>query len=382
MKTIRASHIVIGTELTSGQTQNTNSRTIAEFLQEMGIKNQMHIVVPDDRKLIMQSFDFADPETDWFFVYGGLGPTTDDFTRDMVSEWSGKNLILNDSVWLHVQNLLRQRGVIVRDFQRQQALFPEGAHVMENSKGTAHGFHLTARGKEIFVLPGPPKEVQSVFENYLRSWVQTHSQTSDSEITEIWNTMGVGESEVAYQVEALVKDYEVVVGYRVHIPYVEVKITYLKSQLQKNRPLVDAISNKLAPILVYKNKYPYPDFFKTFFETRPALTLIDEYSQGGILTDFQKWIGQWDKQTVAYFNHPVSTMLTPKGPLPPHMARISITRSQTSNAIAIVVKSDTLELDFEISLEPYVKTVPERKPIVLKEVIYKELMTRISGHHK
>lgn len=382
MKTIRASHIVIGTELTSGQTQNTNSRTIAEFLQEMGIKNQMHIVVPDDRKLIMQSFDFADPETDWFFVYGGLGPTTDDFTRDMVSEWSGKNLVLDESVWLHVQNLLRQRGVIVRDFQKQQAMFPEGARVMENSKGTAHGFHLTDRGKEIFVLPGPPKEVQSVFENYLRPWVQANSQTSDSEITEIWNTMGVGESEVAFKVEALLKGYEVVVGYRVHIPYVEVKITYLKSQIQKNRPLVDAISTTLAPILVYKNKYPYPEFFKSFFETRPALTLIDEYTQGGILNDFQKWIGQWDKQTVAYFNHPVSTMLTPNGQLPPHMAWISITRSQTSNAIAVVIKSVNLELDFEISLEPFVMTVPERKPIVLKEVIYKELMTRISSHQK
>jgi molybdopterin-biosynthesis enzyme MoeA-like protein len=72
MKTIRASHIAIGTELTSAQTLNTNSPTIAKFLQEMGIKNQMHVVVPDDRKLIMQSFDFVAPETDWLFVYGGL----------------------------------------------------------------------------------------------------------------------------------------------------------------------------------------------------------------------------------------------------------------------------------------------------------------------
>ncbi len=377
MKTIRASHIAIGTELTSAQTLNTNSPTIAKFLQEMGIKNQAHIVVPDDRKLIMQSFDFIAPETDWLFVYGGLGPTTDDFTRDMVSEWTGKELQLDESVWQHIQDILTQRGVVVRDFQKHQAMFPVGAHIMENSKGTAHGFHLSAKGKEIFILPGPPKEVQSVLENYLHQWVKEHSTTSDSEITEIWNTMGLGESEVSYQIENLVKDYDVVVGYHVHLPYVEVKITYLKSQTEKNRPLVAAIEKTLQPILIYRNKYPYPDFFKTFFQTRPALTLIDDVTRGGIFADLKLWVDQWDKQTVAYFNHPVSSLLTPNGAIPPHMAWISITQD-TLNVVKVVLKSDTLELDFEISTDPYAKTLAERKPLILKEIIYKQLMTRIS----
>lgn len=377
MKTIRASHIAIGTELTSGQTLNTNSRVIAEFLQEMGIKNQLHIVVPDDRGLVMQSFDFANPHTDWLFVYGGLGPTTDDLTRDMVSDWSGKELVLDEPVWQHIQNILNQRGVVVREFQKHQAMFPLGARIMENTKGTAHGFHLAARGKEIFVLPGPPKEVQSVFENYLRPWIQNNSQVSDSEITEVWNTMGLGESDVAYQIENLVKGHDVVVGYRVHIPYVEVKISYLKSQAEKNRPLVAAIEKTLTPILVYKNKYPYPEFFKSFFETRPALTLIDEITQGGILTDLKLWIGQWENKTVAYFNHPVSPLLIPKSSLPEHIAWISITRSATQNAINVILKSGALELDFDISLDPFTKTLAERKPTVFKEVIYQQLMAKI-----
>lgn len=382
MKTIRASHIAIGTELTSAQTLNTNSPTIAKFLQEMGIKNQAHIVVPDDRKLIIQSFDFLAPESDWLFVYGGLGPTTDDFTRDMVAEWSGKELQADESVWLHIQDILTQRGVVVRDFQKNQAMFPVGSRVMENTKGTAHGFHLSAKGKEIFVLPGPPKEVQSVFENYLRQWVQDHSVKSDAEITEIWNTLGLGESEVAYQIEKLVKDYDVVVGYRVHLPYVEVKITYLKSQQEKNKPLVTAIEKTLEPLLIYKKTYPYPEFFKSFFENRQALTLIDEITQGGILADLKQWITAWDKQTIAYFNHPVSSLLTPKGTIPPHMAWISITRSESKNAVSVVLKSDKLELDFEISLDPYTKTLAERKPLLLKELIYRQLMDRIASHLK
>jgi molybdopterin-biosynthesis enzyme MoeA-like protein len=126
----------------------------------------------------------------------------------MVAEWLGKELILDENVWQHIQNILSGRGFLIRDFQKQQALFPEGARVMENSKGTAHGFHVSGKGKEIFVVPGPPKEVQSVFENYLRTWISSHSQASDSEITEIWNTLGIGESEVAFQIENLIKGYE------------------------------------------------------------------------------------------------------------------------------------------------------------------------------
>jgi molybdopterin-biosynthesis enzyme MoeA-like protein len=303
----------------------------------------------------------------------------------MVSEWSGKDLQLDESVWQHIQNILTHRGAIVHDFQKHQAMFPVGAHVMENSKGTAHGFHLNAKSKEIFVLPGPPKEVESILENYLRPWIQKNSIMSDSEITEIWNTMGVGESEIAYLVESLVKDFDVVVGYRVHLPYVEFKITYLKSQQEKNRPLVAAIENALSPILIYKNQYPYQDFFKTFFKTRTALTLIDDVTRGGIFADFKVWIDQWDKQTVAYFNHPVSSQLTapipPNGIIPMSMAWISVTHD-SQNTVKVVLKSDDLELDFEISTEPYAKTSVERKPLILKEVIYRQLMARISAISK
>lgn len=377
--TIRASHIAIGTELTSGQTLNTNSRLIAEYLQEAGIRNQIHVVVPDNNALILKTFDFIALDADWIFVYGGLGPTTDDFTRNVVSEWSERDLVPNEDVWTHIQNILKSRGYPVREFQKQQAFFPAGAKIMENTKGTAHGFHLHAKGKEIFVLPGPPKEVQSVFENYLKAWVDTHALTSNSQIVDIWNTIGLGESEVAFQIEKLVKDYDVTVGYRVHLPYVEVKIVFFKSQQEYIQPLINLIQEKLKPILVYKKKYPYPDYFKNLFESFQSISIVDEVSQGGIVNDLKEWISNWGSKKINYFNHvPEKAIDRTETILSSEILPNQIFFSVIKMKMAVLVKltSSNLNLRFEISLEPLAKMPEDRKPLFIKELIYKELMAR------
>lgn len=385
-RTIRASHIAIGTELTSGQTLNTNSRLVAESLQAMGIKNQLHIVVPDTDDLILQSFDFIAPHSDWIFVYGGLGPTTDDFTRNVVSQWAGLPLVLDEAVWLHIQNILSGRGYPVREFQKQQALFPVGAKIMENTKGTAHGFHIQAKSKEIFVLPGPPTEVQSVFENYLKQWITNHSQSSNSLITQIWNTMGLGESEVSFQIENLIKDFDVVVGYRVHLPYVEVKISYLKSQSEVNQSLVQKIQETLSPILVYKSKYPYPDYFKTLFESYNSISLIDEITQDGIMMDLKKWIPQWESKQIAYYNHSSATIftrfensaatgsITDPNTVTGHLM-FSVTKNQ-DQTVTVLLNSNKINLRFEVLGSAFSKQPAERKPLFLKELLYKEILAR------
>ncbi|MBL7543397.1 MAG: hypothetical protein JNL11_06250 [Bdellovibrionaceae bacterium] len=376
--TIRASHIAIGTELTSGQTLNTNSRFIAEHLMAEGIKNQLHIVVPDEKNLILQCFDFISPQSDWIFVYGGLGPTTDDFTRNIVSEWTNKDLRLNESVWQHIQNILNGRGYPVREFQKQQALFPESAQIMENSKGTAHGFHVSAKGKEVFVVPGPPKEVHSVFENYLKNWIRENARTADAQITKIWNTLGLGESEVAYQIENLIKDYNVVVGYRVHLPYVEVKISYLKSQQEQNRTLVDAIDQTLRPIQIYSHKYPYPEFFKSFFQDYVAISLVDEVTQGLILNDFKQWSSDWETKQIAYYNQSAACVFTRSNtlralPTPTGHLLFSITHDKERQCIPVLLSSQKLNLKFEIPIHTLAKMPIERQPLFIKEMIYKSL---------
>lgn len=367
--TLRASHIAIGTELTSGQTLNTNSRYIAEFLRDAGVKNQIHVVVPDTKDLILQAFDFTAKESDWLFVYGGLGPTSDDFTRNMVSEWTGKELQLHEPSWINIQNILSSRGFPIREFQKQQAYFPEGAHIMENAKGTAHGFHVSAKGKEIFVLPGPPKEVQSIFENYLKSWINQNAQINDSQIVKIWNTIGLGESEVSFQIENLVKDFDVVVGYRIHLPYVEVKITYLKSQSEDIKPLNEAIEKTLLPILVYRNQYPYPDFFKSLLSDHKLISIVDNATNDGFFADLRTWIPDWTTKNLSYFNQ--ETAESVRSDLEIKIIRIPLGRS-----VQVSLKTTQRKIEFDISIESFLRMPIERQPLFIKEMVYKELVTR------
>ena len=132
-----ASILSIGTELTTGQILNKNSTWLSQKLQPFGIKVAMHLTIPDDRPLILQSLNYLSSNSELIFITGGLGPTSDDFTRDLISEWSQKKMIFDQVSWLQIQERLSSRGFVVRDIQKQQCYFPDGAKILINSAGVS-----------------------------------------------------------------------------------------------------------------------------------------------------------------------------------------------------------------------------------------------------
>jgi molybdenum cofactor synthesis domain-containing protein len=149
----------IGTELVDGQIVNKNAAWISEKLKKIGLTTALHLVVPDDKKLILEALDFCAQYADLMFVTGGLGPTTDDFTREVISTWTNLELKFDEDSWQHIKDRLEPRGYVVKDIQRQQCFYPAGSVVLKNSEGTANAFYLEAKDKKIFVLPGPPREM-------------------------------------------------------------------------------------------------------------------------------------------------------------------------------------------------------------------------------
>jgi molybdenum cofactor synthesis domain-containing protein len=235
---MKASILAIGTELTTGQIINKNAATLSEKLKKFGVTTVVHLTVPDDRQRILDSLIYLESQSDLFFITGGLGPTSDDFTRELVAEWAQKKLKYDEGSWQHIVERLSTRGFPVRDIQKQQCYFPEGSQILTNSEGTANGFHLklqkNSEFKNIFVLPGPPREIDAIWNSHITTWLNTNTQNLDLIITKSWDTLGVGESDVALTVEDLLKnrpsDLYCEIGYRVHLPYVEVKFSFLKSQ--------------------------------------------------------------------------------------------------------------------------------------------------------
>lgn len=255
---MKAAVLGIGTELVDGQIVNKNAAWISERLKQLGLTTALHLVVPDDKKLMLEAMDFCASYGDLLFLTGGLGPTTDDFTRDIVSEWSDKPLIFDEGSWQHIKDRLEQRGYVVKDVQRQQCFYPQGATVLKNMEGTANGFSLEAKDKKLFVLPGPPREVEAVWNSSIHQWLVDNTTHIDPYVTRHWDTMGVGESDVALIVEDVLKGVEVEKGYRVHLPYVEVKMSFFKSQEKQFEPYIEKITQALGHCLITRDQEDVP----------------------------------------------------------------------------------------------------------------------------
>lgn len=250
---MKASVLGIGTELTDGQIVNKNGAWISARLKEKGFISSLHLVVPDERLLILEALRFCAQHSDCLFVTGGLGPTSDDFTRDIVAEWAQLPLEFDEASWRHVQDRLSGRGFAVREIQKQQCYFPRGAEVLVNDQGTANAFTFEARRKKVFVLPGPPREIEAVWKTGIAAWLEEKSAGHDPFVTRKWDTLGRGESDIAILAEEALEGVQIEKGYRVHLPYVEVKVSYFKSAEKSLNAALEKLELALKPYTVARD---------------------------------------------------------------------------------------------------------------------------------
>lgn len=296
---MKASILAIGTELTTGQIVNRNAATISERLNSLGVQVLVHTTVPDHRELILDQLKTLESHSDLIFVTGGLGPTSDDFTREVVAEWLQKPLQFDSKSWDHITTRLTSRGYQVKEIQKQQCYYPEGATVLENKEGTAHGFRCNKAGKEIFILPGPPREIDSVWNDHIHSWLNNATAKLKRRMTKSWDTIGVGESDVALMVEEVLaqfpKSKQLEIGYRVHLPYVEVKITLDESQSGVFQETLFQVNEKLKKITITRD---FEDVANTIIKkiSKTDFTFYDFVSKGYLhsrLSSFLKKMNQW-----------------------------------------------------------------------------------------
>ncbi len=258
-QSVSACVLTVGTEITSGEIFNSNSKWLSEKLEHLGFSVNLHLSVPDERKLIKDALDFSAQYAEVFIVTGGLGPTSDDFTREVISAWAKAPLEFNDSVWKSLEVLYKERGLTLREAHRQQCHFPKTSELLKNYAGTADGFYLKAHNKHLFVLPGPPREILSMWEPSVVPKLKTLNARA-SEVLHRWICHGVPESEVAEKVEALIKGKNLRVGYRASKPYVHVKLWLPINpdsdpvRAQEQQQLLSAINQALLEWQVHDGK--------------------------------------------------------------------------------------------------------------------------------
>jgi nicotinamide-nucleotide amidase len=154
-----------GTELLLGAVVNTHQSYIAQKLLPLGLTVQRQVTVGDDHLIIRVAFAEAIERADLVIATGGLGPTSDDITRDVVAELTERKLIFHQDIMDRIEARFRHRRFPMPESVRVQAMAPEDAIVLTNNNGTAPGLALEHKGKWVILLPGPPRELKPMFED-------------------------------------------------------------------------------------------------------------------------------------------------------------------------------------------------------------------------
>ena len=184
----------VGTELLMGQIANTDAQFLARRLSAIGITMHRTVTVGDNPGRVKEALNEALSRADLVITTGGLGPTEDDLTKEMVAEYFGLPMRLHQESLDKIERYFASTGRKMTDNNRKQALFPEGCRIMPNRKGTAPGCIVERDGKRVAVLPGPPFELIDMYEQQLEPSLLS---LSDKIIrSRFLHIVGVGESEV------------------------------------------------------------------------------------------------------------------------------------------------------------------------------------------
>ena len=215
--------ISIGDELTLGQAVDTNSAWLSARLAELGILTRSHLTVPDDQAAIVRAVRSATELAEWVVITGGLGPTQDDLTRQALAEVQGVPLVLHAPSLARIEKFFKDRGRVMTESNRVQALAPEGAVVLDNPQGTAPGLRLGVGRALVFALPGVPVEMKAIVEQHLAPLIA--AQAGRTILTRKINTFGIGESMVGEALGDLMRrDRNPIIGTTVSAGIVSVRI--------------------------------------------------------------------------------------------------------------------------------------------------------------
>lgn len=195
---MNAEIISVGNELILGSTLNTNTYYLTKRLYEIGINVLYHTTVEDDPDILKNVINIGLSRADLLIFTGGLGPTGDDLTKEIVSKSLDLNLVLNKKIEAQIKSRFNKVNRTMSLNNIKQAYIPEGSKILNNEIGTAPGIYIEWNKKIIVLLPGPPNEMKLMFNKYVISLIQQNFIIKKKTI----KTIGISES----QLESVLKD--------------------------------------------------------------------------------------------------------------------------------------------------------------------------------
>ena len=197
---MNAEIICVGTELLLGNIVNTNAAFIAERISRLGIGCYNQCVVGDNMDRCLSQLKESSSRSDIIILSGGLGPTEDDMTKEAVAAFTKLPLVEDAVSRRSIEEYFAKRGIEPTENNWKQALVPKGAKAVPNANGTAPGIILETKNCKYILLPGPPIELESMFDSQIMPYLQ--SLGAGSIFSRTVKIVGVGESKA----ETMIKD--------------------------------------------------------------------------------------------------------------------------------------------------------------------------------
>ncbi|MBI4528613.1 MAG: CinA family nicotinamide mononucleotide deamidase-related protein [Deltaproteobacteria bacterium] len=242
--------VAVGSELLLGQIVDTNSAWIAHRLTELGINLFYKTVVGDNPGRMREVISRALERSDLVITSGGIGPTRDDLTREIVAAVTGRDLVLDSQLLEEIRDRFRRRGQVMTPNNERQAYMPAGAIPVRNPNGTAPAFILEDLKGVIFVLPGVPFEMKWLFENEVEPYLRRKFDLSETIAYRVLKVVGMGESAVDQRVGDLIANStNPTVGVLAHPGQVDVRITAKASSRDEAMRLIAPVEAEVCQAL-------------------------------------------------------------------------------------------------------------------------------------
>ncbi len=301
--------INVGNELLTGYTLNRNVQIISKILSTLGININFNTSVSDIEEDIITVSEIALERADLIIYTGGLGPTRDDFTKEVVSKVLGRDLILDESLLKNIEDFFESRNLEMTRNNAKQAYLPEGAIALENENGTAPGIFINHGEKIIILLPGPPREVKPLLANQALPLIT--NLTDNKIVSKTINTIGIGESKLETIIDDIITHYNSVdIATYARSGQVDVRIIIDQNDEVKAEKLLNKICEEVKSkieyyIYSYENETIEEVVFKLLKENNLKVGFCESCTGGLVTSQMTRLAGAsevLDRSIVTYSN--------------------------------------------------------------------------------
>jgi len=280
--------ITIGTELLLGQIIDTNASWIAQRLAEAGIDLYYKTTVGDNAGRIEAALRQALSRADVLITTGGLGPTEDDLTRDVVAAVLGRPLHLDSDVLARIEQRFAHRKIPMSENNRKQAMVPEGAEVLHNPNGTAPGLFLREGGRCVACMPGVPAEMKPMLTGQVIPQIREAFGIRSRIVSRVLKMCGISESKVDQAIGDYFREMRnPTIGVLAHAGEIHVRLTCKGEDPAEITRMLDALEGKvrqrLGALVFGRDEEKLEALVGQLLRARGATLAVAESCTGGLI---------------------------------------------------------------------------------------------------